>query len=1149
MKFFPVIRNALLAPAAAACVVRHGCAIAGRSAALLLLLIASAAQPAIAQSQTAVVIDCLPPDTVGNDRFLSYLPHAIKHPSLSLNGFDCTESSETNCNIGYGLKQVLEEVYSPSADSTMKAIFQKIIKKSNESLSPSTSLGNISSNTVRLQSRGFVALVAYVLDNNDYDPTTLNPTLPSASAAVDSFRTALLNTTSWMINTDHHDDGVHWATPVTSVARAMDFYLALENAYKHYDPAEYANGNSTNLLSSSEKFNLKNEYTILINKLEELHNIKKLGIAVWNRYDGEPGNAALAMQLAIGYATLAWQQEPIPFGSSWSDTRSDMSRFLRRAFEAAGIEAGTNFRHKYWHYQTDNGKHFWAEGPYYLHITLSKVIPFWHAARINSLLLRIDDRHPLSQRPVIHSYEFNDPFREDWLLRPLHWLADISTPDGKTPPLDDGHKHIMYNIGPLRWSSAYGEGSVGNKFAWIGKKINSSAFRKDLYPVEIAIPNASIPSSNPLDEVVGNTFANRQSGDGGSNNVPASDYARQEVVIRREIGGRTHYILLNGESGDAIERGEGHEQGDQMQLLYYVDNLSYLVDSGYDKPYPGFPDAWDRSTWNNYTDHNVMTLSPDAPQWTNNNGGVRSPFYNRLSGHRIHSEHQDINEIYRQTHENIDLLSAQIGLKAKATITNLGASGYHVFGKYYRNVLFIRDEEYPYIVDINAISRVDNRTNWYKMYYHGNSNTVLDVTYSGDAVARQWTNLYISENSLSPSHNTSHRLYIQPFTVERMRYDVIQSDQIRESYISGSAKGVGIPIKKMVLRGNDSLPNGDSKKYFTTVALIRPHANAGDPNKRARENNDLPSEGNRAWQYYTWLRDSSTVDVVAARSAEYYVDPANSASGGILHFPITEADSFYVELPANLNYGFVRLTQQNEVWSVDPSFQLNLEKSQLRISASGPTCIDSGTSTGHFVASSSGGKPPYSYSWSSYRICDRARAPECNAWNNVGATRTIDYGGYNGENFKIRVQVMDSSSPRQSVVSSEWEVRVLSSTEGSCPTDPNGKKNSDTKEMLSSDADLLEADQDIPETYALRQNFPNPFNPSTEILFDLPEDAMVSLIVYDVLGREVTRLLQEELRAGTHRARFDAGNLPSGVYFYRIRAGDFHSTHRMTLLK
>ncbi len=1124
-----------------------------RTATLLLSLLIYMAQPALAQSQT-VVVDCLPPDSGGgNDRFLNYLPHAIKHPSLSLNGFDCAESSETNCNIGYGLKQVLEEVYSPNADATTKAIFQKIINKSNESLSPSTSRGNISSNTVRLQSRGFVALAAYVLDNNDYDPTTLNPVLPSASAAVNAFRTALLNTTSWKINTDHDDDGIKWAMPVTSVARAMDFYLALENAYKHYDPAEYTNVNSTSLLSSTEKTDLMNEYTSLIDKLEDLRNIRVAGITVFDRYNGEPGNAPLKMQVAIGYATLVWQQGPLLPGSalSWKVRRSKISTFLGRAFKAAGAEAGTD-RHKHWRYQSDDGKYFWAEGPYYFHLALGQVIPFWHAARINSLLSRIDDRHPGSQKPVIHSYGFNNPFEEHWFLRPLHWLADLSTPDGKTPPLDDGNKHIMYNIGPLRWSSAYGDGSVGNKFAWIGKKMNSSSFRADLHPVEIAIPRTSVPSSNPLDEVVGNTFANRQSGDNVSGRD--ADYGRQEVIVRRKIANRTHYILLNGESGDAIERGEGHEQGDQMQLLYYVDDLSYLVDSGYDKPRSGFEfpgDVWDRSTWNNYTDHNVMILEPDATYWRNNNGGVRSPFWNVADGNRAHSEHQDVNEIYRQTYGNIDLLSAQIGLKAKARISNLSASGYHVFGNYYRNVLFIRDEEYPYLVDINAVSRVGDRTNWYEMYYHGNSNTVLDVTYYGDAVARQWVNIHRSEPSLSPTYSASNRLYIQPFTVERTHYDVIESDKIRESYVPGQARGAGVDIKRLLINGNNFPDDDNSKKHFTTVAFIRPHSNAGDPNKRAREYNDLPSEGNRAWQYYTWLRDSGTVDVVVSRSAAYY---ANPSSGSRLHFPVPEADSFYLQLQRHLNYGFVRLTKQNGIWDIDPSFQLNLEKSELRVTLShpsNPNCIElTGESyTWNFVASPSGGKPPYSYSWSYYRICDE---PSCNAWHhNVGDTQTIGYNPEYAADFKIRVRVTDSFSPIQIADSEELYVTVLTPDEleeDTCSNYALGKSESYT-ETLASDADLLESDTSIPETYALKKNFPNPFNPSTEILFDLPEDAMVSLVVYDVLGREVARLVQKELPAGTHRARFDAGNLPSGVYFYRIQAGDFHSTNRMTLLK
>ncbi len=967
MKFFPVMRNTHFAPVAAVGTVRTGLAITARAAALLLLF-APAVQPAIAQDQT-VVVDCLPPDSVGNGRFLGYLPHAIKHPSLSLNGFDC-ESSGTNCNVGYGLKQVLEEVYSSDAGSTMKAIFQKIISRSNEPLVSSSSLGDISSNTIRLQSRGFVALAAYVLANNDYDPTALNPALPSASAAVNSFRTALLNTTSWMINTDNNqDDGVKWATPVTSVARAMDFYLALENAYKHYDPAEYANVNSTSLLSSTEKTDLMNAYTRLIDTLEGLRNI------IPDRYNTEPGNAPLKMQVAIGYATLVWQQGPLllGFALSWKERRSKISTFLKRAFKAAGAEAGTD-RHKHWRYQSDDGKYFWAEGPYYFQLALSEVIPFWHAARINSLLSHIDDRHPGSQKPVIHSYGFNDPFREGWLLRPLHWLADLSTPDGKTPPIDDGNKSNMYNMGILRWSSAYGEASVGDKFAWIDK-MNSSSYRSDhLYPVEIAIPHASVPSSNPLGEVLGNTFANRKSGDGGSNNAPVSDYARQEVVIRRKIGERNHYILLNGESGDAIVRGEGHEQGDQMQLLYYVDDTSYLVDSGYDNS-AGLVN----STWNHYDDHNVMTLDPDAVKWRYIDGGVRNPIIKVIDlKTRFQSEHQSVDEIYRQTHGNIDRISAKMTLNASPKGLFGAVLNYQAFAHYYRNVLFIHDSDQPYLVDINAVSGHNyDRNNWYDMYYHGNAEyaNINVLTNDGrDLGYLTWDNVYESTSTTLPSSKTNKRLYIQPFVVERHRqYSLVSSDKIRETYVDGVDKGEGVNIMKLRLSSNGPGSNS-SKENFTTVAFLRALP-AGEVIPRlAAIGRPEPSTGGLKWQYFTWPNnDTTTVDVVAARSAKAYADASTGDSN--LYFPVPEADSFYVELPANLNYGFVRLTKKNEIWSVDPSFQLNLKKSQLRLSASGPDCIDSGSSTGHFVASPSGGKPPYSYSWSSYRICDEARGP------------------------------------------------------------------------------------------------------------------------------------------------------------------------------
>jgi hypothetical protein len=79
--------------------------------------------------------------------------------------------------------------------------------------------------------------------------------------------------------------------------------------------------------------------------------------------------------------------------------------------------------------------------------------------------------------------------------------------------------------------------------------------------------------------------------------------------------------------------------------------------------------------------------------------------------------------------------------------------------------------------------------------------------------------------------------------------------------------------------------------------------------------------------------------------------------------------------------------------------------------------------------------------------------------------------------------------------------------------------------------------------------YPNPFNPITKIKFSLPEDSYVEIKVYDVLGREIETLLSEHRKAGYHEITFDASNLPSGVYFYRIKAGKFADVKKMILMK
>lgn len=81
-------------------------------------------------------------------------------------------------------------------------------------------------------------------------------------------------------------------------------------------------------------------------------------------------------------------------------------------------------------------------------------------------------------------------------------------------------------------------------------------------------------------------------------------------------------------------------------------------------------------------------------------------------------------------------------------------------------------------------------------------------------------------------------------------------------------------------------------------------------------------------------------------------------------------------------------------------------------------------------------------------------------------------------------------------------------------------------------------DENMPGGFALRQNYPNPFNPSTTIEFTLPKSAFVMLKVYNLLGKEVATLVAEQRSAGIHKFNWDASGLASGVYLYRLEAGD-----------
>ena len=96
---------------------------------------------------------------------------------------------------------------------------------------------------------------------------------------------------------------------------------------------------------------------------------------------------------------------------------------------------------------------------------------------------------------------------------------------------------------------------------------------------------------------------------------------------------------------------------------------------------------------------------------------------------------------------------------------------------------------------------------------------------------------------------------------------------------------------------------------------------------------------------------------------------------------------------------------------------------------------------------------------------------------------------------------------------------------------------------------MRDGDAGLPDAYSLRQNYPNPFNPATRIAYALPSESHVHIAVYNALGAEVAVLVDETQAAGRYEARFDAEDLPSGLYIYRMTAGEFTQTRTMTLSK
>jgi len=107
----------------------------------------------------------------------------------------------------------------------------------------------------------------------------------------------------------------------------------------------------------------------------------------------------------------------------------------------------------------------------------------------------------------------------------------------------------------------------------------------------------------------------------------------------------------------------------------------------------------------------------------------------------------------------------------------------------------------------------------------------------------------------------------------------------------------------------------------------------------------------------------------------------------------------------------------------------------------------------------------------------------------------------------------------------------------------------DTFSIVVTDPGSIVENKNLPAKFALLQNYPNPFNTSTTISYQLPESSKVELVIYTLTGQKLTTLVSERQPAGTYRVEWDATAFESGVYYYKIKAGDNVQMKKLILLK
>ena len=625
----------------------------------------------------------LPPN-VKNTRFLT--DNFAKHrPALTFVGFD---NGDDNSH-GLGVKQVIER--AKESKSLENFIIRHLVNRAAAEMwhreraeQPNVSKTHVvNHNSSIVQARAFAALFSLVLTENKMILPGVKFLSP-VKALEELMECLTADPGTFPLYAHEIDSGkdrVKWTKSLMNMSRALDLYLALENAVQHYEEDE-------SLLLTEM---LKEKNLVRLEKgLGEVLDVVDSDFGIGSYISG---NWSLKMWESAAYACLCTQKT--------SKTNQDrLGEWFGRGLRRAG-PGNLKDKRRYWTFMTTrkvgeafkDGQRTWAEGPYYMHFAMQDTIPFWHAMRAQGFL-----------RYKPFGVNYSDPFNSDWFINPLEWLADIATPEGGTPPFDDGNRKEMSYVHMMTWDGEYGDEKVSRKMNSIYRTLTDAGedgiprhlhhIDTDLLLVQLVMPKTM--DVTPLAPEIGNRSP--------------LDLQDEQLITRRNVKGSTHYVCLHGEgSSDTIQRGEGHEQPDQLQLLYYIDDKSLIMDAGYDRGH-----VFKNSSWNRYTDHNVMAFD-------DGDSGMKAP-------HKTLKKvsHATVDYLYfdEATRDNLAIMKGHTVLKWRKSKRVFKSGHKHeTNGHYTRTLLFINDGEAPYLIDVNQVRKERKRGSspGLQMRYHINA--------------------------------------------------------------------------------------------------------------------------------------------------------------------------------------------------------------------------------------------------------------------------------------------------------------------------------------------------------------------------------------------------------------------------------------------